>query len=247
MSTFWGVRLTSVYLVLIWLWPWVPNLNSRTCTLCFWHSLLSPTYEVTKICIEAYLGLAFDKKVFICVQSSMAGLPQQGVAEQENQAIPGLRHTVWDQNDQRVEYPKLQQDMSTDVVIVGAGIAGLSVAYNLVKQGKKVVVLESRCRGIWKQHQILPSWSLIFVKTWNLLFVWGGTKKERKQRWLPMSPPVWIMVLLYLWVRWSLNVSPERASQELEGPEHCFLLSKVNTLIMCGQVSLHLSFPRASL
>ena len=111
----------------------------------------------------------------------MAGLPQQGVAEQENQAIPGLRHTVWDQNDQRVQYPKLQQDMSTDVVIVGAGIAGLSVAYNLVKQGKKVVVLESRCRGTWKQHQILPSWSLIFMRTWNLLlFEVGERKKENK-------------------------------------------------------------------
>lgn len=111
----------------------------------------------------------------------MAGLPQEGVVEQENQAIPGLRHTVWDQNEQRVEYPKLQQDLSTDVVIVGAGIAGLSVAYNLVKQGKKVVVLESRCRGTWKQHQILPSWSLLFVRTWNLLLFEGGERKKENK------------------------------------------------------------------
>ncbi len=45
------------------------------------------------------------------------------------------------------------------MVVVGAGIAGLTVAYNFVKEGKKVVVLESRVRGkierdddqIWQQ------------------------------------------------------------------------------------------------
>lgn len=47
-----------------------------------------------------------------------------------------------------MEYPKLERDMTTDIVVVGAGIAGLSVAYNLVRAGKKVVVLEARCRGL---------------------------------------------------------------------------------------------------
>ncbi len=45
------------------------------------------------------------------------------------------------------------------MVVVGAGIAGLTVAYNLVKEGKKVVVPESGVRGkidrdddeIWQQ------------------------------------------------------------------------------------------------
>lgn len=78
----------------------------------------------------------------------MAGQPQKGYAESTNSAIPGLRRTVWDQQDLQVAYPKLEQDMITDVVIVGAGIAGLSVAYNLVKAGKRVIVLEARCRGL---------------------------------------------------------------------------------------------------
>lgn len=78
----------------------------------------------------------------------MAGVQKQKVVEaEENPVIPGLRRTVWDQVDQKVEYPKLEHDVSTDVIIVGGGLAGLSVAYNLVKEGKKVIVLESRVRG----------------------------------------------------------------------------------------------------
>lgn len=65
----------------------------------------------------------------------------------EKMPIPGLRPTVWDQTKQKVKYPKLLRKAVTDVVVVGAGIAGLTVAYNLVKEGKKVVVLESRVRG----------------------------------------------------------------------------------------------------
>lgn len=65
----------------------------------------------------------------------------------ETQHLPGLRRTVWDQQDLKPAYPKLSRDLSTDVVVVGAGIAGLSVAYNLVKARKSVVVLEARARG----------------------------------------------------------------------------------------------------
>lgn len=40
-------------------------------------------------------------------------------------------------------FPPLTQDMTADVVVVGAGIAGLTAAYLLLREGKKVVVLES--------------------------------------------------------------------------------------------------------
>lgn len=39
-------------------------------------------------------------------------------------------------------YPELENDMETDVVIVGGGITGLNTAYLLKKSGLKVVVLE---------------------------------------------------------------------------------------------------------
>ena len=38
--------------------------------------------------------------------------------------------------------PRLAEDLKCDVVIVGAGITGLSVAYELSQIGKKVVVLD---------------------------------------------------------------------------------------------------------
>src|SRR5437762_13076734 len=39
-------------------------------------------------------------------------------------------------------YPPLDRNLVTDVVIVGAGIAGMSVAYHLARAGCKVVVLD---------------------------------------------------------------------------------------------------------
>jgi len=36
---------------------------------------------------------------------------------------------------QHAKYPKLQENLSADVCVIGAGISGLSIAYNLVKAG----------------------------------------------------------------------------------------------------------------
>ena len=38
-----------------------------------------------------------------------------------------------------MRFPKLEEDLTTDVVVIGAGIAGLSTGYNLVKAGKNSV------------------------------------------------------------------------------------------------------------
>lgn len=52
--------------------------------------------------------------------------------------------TPWDRSvPQKSAYPALQEDITTDVVIVGGGMAGILNAYLLSKAGKKVVVLES--------------------------------------------------------------------------------------------------------
>lgn len=39
-------------------------------------------------------------------------------------------------------FPKLAANLRTDVIVVGAGIAGLSTAYELVERGKNVIVLD---------------------------------------------------------------------------------------------------------
>ncbi|XP_059077402.1 uncharacterized protein LOC131039572 isoform X2 [Cryptomeria japonica] len=81
---------------------------------------------------------------------SMAGGSSSQMEKQcrdQHDVIPGLRHTVWDQQDLRPKFPKIEKDESADVVVVGAGIAGISCAYNLVKEGKSVVLLEAKTRG----------------------------------------------------------------------------------------------------
>jgi len=46
-------------------------------------------------------------------------------------------------------FAKLAEDAGTDVVIVGAGVTGLTAAYLLAKAGKRVVVLErDRCAAV---------------------------------------------------------------------------------------------------
>jgi len=41
-------------------------------------------------------------------------------------------------------FPKLQNDLDTDVLIIGSGISGVSIAYELVRQGTSVTMIEAR-------------------------------------------------------------------------------------------------------
>ena len=54
---------------------------------------------------------------------------------------------VWDVESPLQEFVKLREDLRTEVCVVGAGIAGMSVAYELSRAGKKVVVLEDGAVG----------------------------------------------------------------------------------------------------
>jgi glycine/D-amino acid oxidase-like deaminating enzyme/nitrite reductase/ring-hydroxylating ferredoxin subunit len=62
-----------------------------------------------------------------------------------NQASPhpgGATTSIWQDTCEVPRFPKLTKSGSTDICVVGAGIAGLSVAYHLAREGKKVVVLD---------------------------------------------------------------------------------------------------------
>ena len=50
--------------------------------------------------------------------------------------------SFWISSIDPLMFDPLQQDMISDVVVVGAGIAGLTIAYKLASEGKDVVVLE---------------------------------------------------------------------------------------------------------
>lgn len=69
------------------------------------------------------------------------------VQPQHFMATSGSKDSVWvhlDPYSNRTQFPKLTQDLQTDVCIVGSGIAGVSTAYELVTRGVKVVMLEAR-------------------------------------------------------------------------------------------------------
>ena len=51
-------------------------------------------------------------------------------------------NSYWNENKEEREYPKLKQNISADVVIVGGGLTGIQTAYYLSNKGLKVVVLE---------------------------------------------------------------------------------------------------------
>ena len=55
--------------------------------------------------------------------------------------------SVWESTNPQHEFPPLTGDATADVAIVGAGIAGMSVAYHLAKAGQSVVVLDDNAVG----------------------------------------------------------------------------------------------------
>jgi glycine/D-amino acid oxidase-like deaminating enzyme/nitrite reductase/ring-hydroxylating ferredoxin subunit len=66
------------------------------------------------------------------------------MTEPTTAAREGARTTVWEAtlDAPLPSYPRLDADLATDVCVVGAGIAGLTVAYQLARAGRQVVVLD---------------------------------------------------------------------------------------------------------
>ncbi|KAF1923151.1 nucleotide-binding domain-containing protein [Didymella exigua CBS 183.55] len=77
--------------------------------------------------------------------------------------------------DSTPKFPKLDGDLDTDVCIVGSGISGVSVAYELVTQGLNVVLIEGReilsddgCTEIANKHGDKGAKAAAESHTWAL-------------------------------------------------------------------------------
>lgn len=57
--------------------------------------------------------------------------------------LPQFPASYWTATADVPTFPKLERDLSADVVVVGAGITGITAAYLLSRQGSKVVLLEA--------------------------------------------------------------------------------------------------------
>ncbi|WP_028778074.1 FAD-dependent oxidoreductase [Shimazuella kribbensis] len=57
--------------------------------------------------------------------------------------MPNYPEPYWRDPNPFEEFPALKEDMQTDVVVVGAGIAGITTAYLLSKEGKQVILLDA--------------------------------------------------------------------------------------------------------
>lgn len=59
----------------------------------------------------------------------------------------GIHSSYWLDTLPALQYEPLQENLETDVVIIGGGMAGISIAYQLTLEGKKVVVVEDGAIG----------------------------------------------------------------------------------------------------
>ena len=57
--------------------------------------------------------------------------------------LPGELRSHWMATTPATAFPALDRDVETDVVVVGAGIAGISVAWELARAGTSVVLLDA--------------------------------------------------------------------------------------------------------
>ena len=64
-------------------------------------------------------------------------------AEDKNDFMNEPPEPYWRESVSFESYPSLTEDTEVDIAIVGGGIAGITAGYELVKQGKKVAILDA--------------------------------------------------------------------------------------------------------
>ena len=97
------------------------------------------------------LGSPWNQKALHIVRGATAGAAACVAAEPPR--LPPHAHRP---SRSPQTYPPLKTDLSADVVVVGAGIAGLSCAYNLARAGGQGVGGEGRVREARRRCRLAP-------------------------------------------------------------------------------------------
>src|SRR5690606_29615291 len=61
--------------------------------------------------------------------------------------LPAELRSVWTYHAEGRQYPRLEQDLRAEVVVVGAGIVGLTTALSLAERDVDVALVEAMCVG----------------------------------------------------------------------------------------------------
>jgi len=91
----------------------------------------------------------------------------------------GETHSVWMHGVDMPTTTALTSDITCDVCVVGAGIAGITTAYMLAKEGKSVVVLESKEIGSGETSRTTAHLSNVFDDRYYIANKLHGEKKAR--------------------------------------------------------------------
>jgi glycine/D-amino acid oxidase-like deaminating enzyme/nitrite reductase/ring-hydroxylating ferredoxin subunit len=65
-----------------------------------------------------------------------------GTGDQQGVITSGRNKSFWVSSVEPIQFTRLQNDLTTEIVVVGGGISGLSIAYKLLKSGREVVLVE---------------------------------------------------------------------------------------------------------
>ncbi len=97
----------------------------------------------------------------------------------EESTTSGLTKSVWLVTASQPRVSTLNSDMTADVCVVGAGIAGLSTAYFLTKSGRSVIVLEDGLVGSGETGRTTGHLSNALDDRYYMLEKWHGNEGAR--------------------------------------------------------------------
>ncbi len=84
--------------------------------------------------------------------------------------------STWNQSIKMPIFPTLTEDISTEVCIIGAGLAGLTTAYLLQKEGRKVCILEGFEIGSGQSGRTTAQFTYALDERYHILEKYHGEK-----------------------------------------------------------------------